>query len=94
MTFFIEHYGFHFDKDLLAVSAGYVRNAFVMASFGEYSEFEHLENILLDAICTEPIEYKDDLEQEESIHGAKYQTKDYTPVAHEYRDDNGEDKKQ
>ncbi len=39
MTFFVEHYNYYFDKDLLAASAGYVRNAFVMASLGEYSEF-------------------------------------------------------
>lgn len=91
MTFFIEHSCYYFDKDLLAVSAGYVRNAFVMASLGEYSEFEHLEKILMDAICMEPIEYNDDLEQEDSIPEGekyqKYQTKDYKPIAHEYRDD-------
>ena len=35
----------------MAESAGYVRDSFVMASLGEYSEYEHLEKILLDAIC-------------------------------------------
>jgi cell filamentation protein len=93
MTFFVEHYDYYFDKELLAASAGYVRNAFVMASIGQYSEYEHLEKILLDAICTEPIEYTDDLDQEESVpQGEKYQKYqiDYTPVAHEYRADGGE----
>ena len=90
MTFFVEYYDYYFDKDLLAASAGYVRNAFVMVSLGQYSEFEHLEKILLDAICSELIEYTDDLEQEESIpQGEKYQKyqTNYKPVAHEYRVD-------
>jgi cell filamentation protein len=95
MTFFVEHYDYYFDKELLAASAGYVRNALVMASLGQYSEFEHLEKILLDAICTEPIEYTDDLDQEESVHQdekyQKYKT-DYKPVAHEYRADDEENK--
>jgi cell filamentation protein len=90
MTFFVEHYDYYFDKDLLAASAGYVRNAFVMGSLGQYAEFDYLEKILLDAICTEPIEYTDDLEQEDTIlQGEKYQKykTDYKPVAHEYRPD-------
>ncbi|MEM5770318.1 MAG: hypothetical protein AAGU32_18835 [Bacillota bacterium] len=71
----------------MAASAGYVRNAFVMASIGQYSEYEYLEKILLDAICTESIEYMNDWEQEESIpQDEKYQKykTDYKPVAHEY----------
>ncbi len=52
MTFFIEHYGYYFDQILMAESAGYVRDSFVLASLGKYSEYEHLEKILLDAICT------------------------------------------
>lgn len=96
MTFFVEHYDYYFDKELLAASAGYVRSAFVMASLGQYSEYEHLEKILLDAICTEPIEYTDDLDQEESVpQGEKYQKykMDYTPVAHEYRTDDVKEEK-
>lgn len=96
MTFFVEHYGYYFDKELLAAGAGHVRNAFVMSSLGQYSEYEHLEKILLDAICTEPIEYKDDLDQEESLpQGEKYEKykTDYKPVAHEYRADDREKEK-
>lgn len=96
MTFFVEHYGYYFDKDLLAASAGYVRNSFVMASLNQYSEFEHIEKILLDAICIVPIEYTDDLDQEESIPQGekyqKYQTVDYKPLPHEYRTDDNEAK--
>ncbi len=93
MTFFIEHYDYCLDKELLEASAGYVRNAFVMASLGQYSEYEHLEKILLDAICTEPIEYTDDLDQEEIVSAsAKYQKykMDHNPVAHKYQDDKAE----
>ncbi len=96
MTFFVEHYDYYFDKELLAASAGYVRNAFVMASLGQYSEYEHLEKILLDAICTEAIEYKDDLDQEEPLpQGEKYEKYkiDYKPVAHEYRANDEEKEK-
>ena len=57
MTFFVEHYGYFMDQELMAASAGYVRDAFVMASIGQYAEYEHLERILEDAICTSPLEY-------------------------------------
>lgn len=57
MTFFVEHYGYYMDQELLAVSAGYVRDSFVMASLDQFSEYEHLERILLDAVCDGPIEY-------------------------------------
>lgn len=86
MTFFIEHYGYYFDQILMAESAGYVRDSFVLASLGGYSEYEHLEKILLDAICTEPIDYDDvtvaDENKEERYE--KYKSKDYTPTKHEY----------
>ena len=48
IALFAEHYGYYFDYELMAASAGYVRNAFVLCCFGEHSEFEHLEKILLD----------------------------------------------
>lgn len=90
LTFFVEHYGYYFDRYLLAASAGYVRNSFVMACHGQYSEYEHLEKILLDAVSTEPIDYPDDLDQEETIPKSekyqKYQTENYEPTAHEYRE--------
>ena len=52
------------DQELMAASAGYVRDSFVMASLDQFSEFEHLERILLDAVCDEPIDYS-----EESLEG-------------------------
>lgn len=83
MTFFIEHYGYYFDQILMSESAGYVRDSFVLASLGEYSEYEHLEKILLDAICTEPVNY-DEVSDFDTVKNKKYKSKDYTPTKHEY----------
>lgn len=85
MTFFIEHYGYYFDQILMAESAGYVRDSFVLASLGEYSEYEYLEKILLDAICTEPIDYDDvtDVSRSKNKKYEKYKS-NYTPAKHEY----------
>jgi cell filamentation protein len=59
----------------------------VLASLGEHSEFEHLEKILLDAICTEPVDY-DEISSADSTDKTEnykqYETKDYTPTKHEY----------
>ncbi|WP_418972695.1 Fic/DOC family protein [Allofournierella sp.] len=92
MTFFAEHYGYFFDQELLAASAGYVRNAFVLASQDEFSEYEHLEKILLDAICTEPPfcaeqETENKITEERQEKYKKYHTKGYAAVPHEYRPD-------
>lgn len=73
----------------MADSAGYVRDAFVMASLGQYSEYEHLERILLDAVCREPIEY-DETILEEGIDPPeryqKYQKEPYVPEPHYRRE--------
>lgn len=86
MTFFVEHYGYFFDQNLMAESAGYVRDSFVMASLGDNSEYEHLEKILLDAICTEPIDYEnaDVASNGKKEKYEKYKSKTYTPTKHEY----------
>ena len=60
LTFFAEQHGYYMDQELMAESAGYVRDAFVMASLEQYAEREHLERILLDAVCDEPILYDED----------------------------------
>ena len=86
MTFFVEHHGYFFDQNLMAESAGYVRDSFVMASLGENSDYEYLEKILLDAICTEPVDYAD-TDKATNINKEKYEkykSKDYTPNKHEY----------
>lgn len=86
ITFFAEHYGYYFDQELMSASAGYVRNAFVLASIGEYSEYEHLEKILCDAILNEPVEYTDgsDVASNKTEKYVKYDIGDYEPTKHEY----------
>ncbi len=92
LTFFVEHYGYYMDQDLLASCAGYVRDAFVMASLDQYSEYEHLEKILSDAICEEPIEYSVDSLDAPVPNGsangkyAKYQKERYEPQPHYKRE--------
>jgi len=90
LTFFVEHYGYYMDQELLANSAGYVRDAFVMACLDAYSEYEHLEKILLDAVCTEPVFYDaDTLETatpEKPELYRKYQKEDYVPQPHYQRE--------
>lgn len=83
MTFFIEHFGYYFDQNLMAESAGYVRDSFVLASLGEHSEYEHLEEVLKDAICTDPIDYSEEKTVSENKK-KKYKSDSYTPTKHEY----------
>lgn len=84
MTLFVEAHGYFFDKDLLAASAGYVRDSFVMASIDQFSEFEYLEKILLDAVCTEPMETQGTEFPGSEHHDRyrKYQKEPYTPSPH------------
>ena len=87
IALFVEHYGYYFDYELMASSAGYVRYAFVLSCFGEYSEFEHLEKILIDAISEEPIEEFDNNEsslKSKETKYKKYYTEYYKPTPHEY----------
>lgn len=87
IALFVEHYGYYFDYELMASSAGYVRNAFVLSCFGEYSEFEHLEKILIDAISDDPIEKFDNNEsslKSKETKYKKYYTEYYKPTPHEY----------
>jgi len=93
MTFFVEHYGFYFDQELFATSAGYVRKSFVLACWDKYSEYEHLERILIDTISDKPLPQVTSLDVVFAADRAevyeKYSTEDYEPVPHEYRaDDN------
>lgn len=50
LYFFLKKHGFSLDEKLLKTHAAYFRNALVMASLDEYSEYQYLENILSDAI--------------------------------------------
>ena len=94
MTFFVEHHGFYFDQELFAASAGYVRKSFVLACWDEYSEYEHLERILIDTISDKPLPQVTSLDIAFAADRAevyeKYSTEGYEPVPHEYRAaDNG-----
>jgi len=95
MTFFVEHYGFYFDQELFAASAGYVRKSFVLACWGEYSEYDHLEKILIDTISDKPISQIDNLDiffvSDRAEVYEKYSTEDYHPIPHEYRADESGD---
>ena len=86
MTFFVEHHGYFFDQNLMAESAGYVSDSFVMASLGDNAEYEQWKKMLCDAICTEPIDYtNDDLTVDSNKKKyEKYKSKNYTPTKHEY----------
>lgn len=93
MTFFVEYYDYYMDQDLMAASAGYVRDSFVMASLGRNSEYQHMEKILLDAVCDELISYSEEpLEHSEPSPAQvekyqRYQKEDYTPQPHYQRED-------
>lgn len=50
LLFFLRRHGFSLDAALLKKHAAYFRNALVMASLGEYSEYQYLETILEDAV--------------------------------------------
>lgn len=93
MTFFVEHYGYYMDQELMAASAGYVRDSFVMASLDQFSEYEHLEKILMDAVCDEPVEYDPESLETQGPDEAKnekykkYQKEKYEPQPHYKRED-------
>ena len=93
MTFFVEHYGYYMDQELMATSAGYVRDSFVMASLDQYSEYEHLERILMDAVCDEPVDYDPetlDASEPDEVRAEKYkkyQKEKYEPQPHYKRED-------
>lgn len=89
IALFSEYYGYFFDYELIAASAGYFRNALVLTCFGEHSEYEHLERILMDAISETPIDEDDDQDSYsvKKTRYEKYHTKDYKSKPHEYRED-------
>ena len=75
LYFFMKKYNLKFNVDFIGEHSKFFRNALVLASIGEYSEYEHLEMILSDAISLKKI-----------INGeSKYQTiKDYNLEKYEY----------
>ena len=55
LSLFVEHHGFFVDYDRLTDWADHARDTFVLASLGQYSEWEHLERLLGDIVCGEPV---------------------------------------
>lgn len=91
LTFFVEKYGYYMDQELMAASAGYVRDSFVMASLDQNSEYEHLERILLDAVCDTPVTYDETTLGRPAEAGRderyqKYQKEKYEPQPHYKRE--------
>jgi cell filamentation protein len=46
---FLRQYGYDLNAEFISQYAKYFRNALVMASLGEYAEYQYLQNILVDA---------------------------------------------
>lgn len=49
---FLKQYGYDFNAELISHHAKYFRNALVMASLGQYAEYQYVQNILLDALSS------------------------------------------
>jgi cell filamentation protein len=47
---FLKQYEYDLNVEFISQNAKYFRNALVMASLGEYAEYQYLQNILIDAI--------------------------------------------
>ena len=66
--------GLKVNTDFIGKHAKFFRNALVLASIDQYSEYEHLTNILLDSVSTKKITED------------KYQTiREYEVEKYEYR---------
>ena len=65
LYYFLKSLGFKVNREFIGKHAKYFRNSLVLASIGEYSEYNHLEEILKDSISFKT--YAVDLE-------SKYQT--------------------
>ena len=75
LYFFMKKYNLKLNVDFIGDHSKFFRNALVLASIGEYSEYEHLEMILSDAISLKKVTNGE----------SKYQTiKDYNLEKYEY----------
>jgi len=75
LYFFMKKYKLKLNVDFIGEHSKFFRNALVLASIGEYSEYEHLEMILSDAISLKKVTNGE----------SKYQTiKDYNLEKYEY----------
>lgn len=75
LYFFMKKYNLKLNVDFIGEHSKFFRNALVLASIGEYSEYEHLEMILSDAISLKKVTNGE----------SKYKTiKDYNLEKYEY----------
>ena len=75
LYFFMKKYNLKLNVDFIGEHSKFFRNALVLASIGEFSEYEHLEMILTDAISLKKVVGDE----------TKYQTiKDYNLEKYEY----------
>jgi len=49
---FLRQYGYGLNAQLISQHAKYFRNALVMASLGQYSEYQYVQNIMIDAVSS------------------------------------------
>lgn len=76
LYFFLKRLNFKIDSEFIGKHAKYFRNALVLSCIGEYSEYNHLEEILKDSINFKKIDKNTD---------AKYQTiRGYNLEKYEY----------
>ena len=75
---FLKQYGYDFNAELISHHAKYFRNAIVMASLGQYAEYQYLQSILIDAVSN-----KADVVKKEKYDKIKdYQIDQYNYVYH------------
>lgn len=76
LYFFLKNIGFEVNNEFIGKHAKYFRNALVLASIAEYSEYQYLEEILKDSVSFKNIN---------SIDENKYQTiREYNLEKYEY----------
>lgn len=75
LYFFMKKLGLKVNIDFIGKHSKYFRNALVLASIGEYSEYEHLEAILKDSIYTKKI--TDDETKYQTIKGYELDKYEY-----------------
>jgi cell filamentation protein len=70
---FLKQYGYDFNAGLISHHAKYFRNALVMASLGQYAEYQYLQNILIDAVSNKvDIDNKEKYTQIKDYHMDQY----------------------
>lgn len=79
MKFFAESQDLTFNEQLLSQNSGYLRNALVMASIGDYSETSYLDTIIHDALTfnTKSPSQLEKLEPNKYDSIGKYEVSDY-----------------